>query len=409
MPKFSYNAVNAQSKSATGTVEASSRAAAMEMISKMGLRPISIKEETGRGRSGNIELPFLKTKVKSKDVVVFTRQLSTMVSAGVPLLRALNTLQQQAENKKLQDILADVNKNIQGGMSLADAFGKHPDTFSEIYVNMVRAGEAGGILDDILKRLALQQEKSDSIRKKVKGAMSYPIVLLSITVIAFFALMVFVVPTIGKIVKDLGGPDAELPIITQIMLGLSSFLQNQWYLLIGGAIAAFILFNRYRRTPRGKSQMHHLILRVPAVGVIAQKLAVARFARTFASLLGAGVSVLEAIRVSGGAVGNEAYKEELNKAAQEVKNGKQLSTVLSDSKLFPQIVSQMLAVGEETGQTDTILIKVAEFYEEEVDTMIGSVSSIIEPVMIVVMGSMVGLIAASVMGPISSLSQNIKG
>jgi type IV pilus assembly protein PilC len=408
MTKFTYTAMNAQNKPVNGSVEASSRTAAMEAIGKQGLRPIGIKEDSGK-KPGTINLPFLKSKVKSKDLVIFTRQLSTMVSAGVPLLRALNTLQQQSESKKLQEILAIVNKDVQGGMSLGDAFSKHPTIFSDIYVNMVRAGEAGGILEDILKRLALQQEKSDSIRKKVKGAMAYPSVLMIITILAFFGLMLFVVPTIGKIVKDLGGPDAELPAITQVMLSISGFMQNQWYIMIGVMVGGVILFQRYRKTPKGKSNIHHLVLKLPAVGVIVKKLAVARFARTFASLLGAGVSVLEALRVSGGAIGNMAYKEILDEAANQVKNGKQLSAVLSESNLFPQIVPQMLAVGEETGQTDTILIKVAEFYEEEVDTLIGSISSLIEPVMIVVMGSMVGLIAASVMGPISSLSQNIKG
>ncbi len=408
MPKFTYTALNAQNKTVNGTVEASDRNTAADLLGKQSLRPIGLKEESGKG-GGGINLPFLKPKVKSKDLVIFTRQLSTMVSAGVPLLRALNTLGQQSESVRLREILSGVNKEVQGGTSLGDAFGKYPEVFSDIYVNMVRAGEAGGILEDILKRLALQQEKSDSIRKKVKGAMTYPMVLLTITLGAFLGLMIFVVPTIGKIIKDLGGPDAEMPAITQVMLNISGFLTNQWWLLIIIVIGGVMAFRRYRKTPNGKRVIGGLILKAPAVGVIVQKLAVARFARTFASLMGAGVSVLEALRVSGGAVGNVVYKEALDDAANQVKNGKQLSTVLGGSPLFPQIVSQMLAVGEETGQTDTILIKVAEFYEEEVDTMIGSISSIIEPVMIVIMGSMVGLIAASVMGPISSLSQNIKG
>lgn len=404
MAKFSYSALNAQNKRMTGTVEAANRDAAVEALGKQKLRPIGLKEENPK--AGGFTL--FKSKVKSKDLVIFTRQLSTMVSAGVPLLRALTTLQQQSESKRLSEVLAIVNKDVQGGMALGDAFGKHPDAFSDIYVNMVRAGEAGGILDDILKRLALQQEKSDSIRKKVKGAMTYPMVLLSITVIAFVGLMVFVVPRIGQIVKDLGGPDAELPLITQIMLGISDFMINQWYILIAAIVAGVWLFRRWIKTPGGKRTFNRLILKIPAVGTIVSKLAVARFARTFASLLGAGVSVIEALHVTGGAVGNVIYKESLDKAAKDVKNGKQLSAILTGNQLFPQIVPQMLAVGEETGQTDTILVKVAEFYEEEVDTLIGSISSILEPAMIVVMGSMVGLIAASVMGPISSLATGVQ-
>lgn len=404
MAKFNYSALNKQNKRMTGTVEAANHDAAVKALGKQGLRPIGLKEENPKAGGFNL----FKKKVKSKDLVIFTRQLSTMVSAGVPILRALNTLQQQSESPRLQEVLTIVNKDIQGGMAMGDALGKHPDVFSDIYVNMVRAGEAGGILDEILKRLALQQEKSDSIRKKVKGAMTYPIVLLSITVLAFIGLMIFVIPQIGKIVKDLGGPDAELPMITQVMLGISGFMINQWYILIGLAVGGTWLFRRWVKTPAGKRQFARILLKLPAVGNIISKLAVARFARTFASLLGAGVSVIEALHVTGGAVGNVIYKEAIDKAAEGVKNGKQLSGIIGESKLFPQIVPQMLAVGEETGQTDTILVKVAEFYEEEVDTLIGSISSILEPMMIVIMGSMVGLIAASVMGPISSLATGVK-
>lgn len=404
MPRFAYTALNAQHKTISGALEAADRTAALSLLSKQNLKPISVKLDNAK-KIGNINL--FKAKVKSKDLVIFTRQLSTMVSAGVPLLRALSTLQQQTESKRLAEVLGVVNKDVQGGMSLGDAFEKHPDVFTEIYTNMVRAGEAGGILEDILKRLALQQEKNDSIRKKVKGAMTYPVVLLVITVGAFFGMMIFVVPMIGGIARDLSGGTAELPAITKIMLDISGFMQNQWYIMIGGFVAAVFLIRRYLKTEKGRSRFHHLIIRAPVIGNVVTKLAVARFARTFASLLGAGVSVLEALRVTGKAIGNLAYQEALEEAATAVKNGKQLSETLTGSKLFPQIVPQMLAVGEETGQTDVILVKVADFYEEEVDTLIGSLSSILEPVMIVIMGGMVGLIAASVMSPIANLSNNV--
>lgn len=408
MAKFTYKASTTGNKTITGNIEAATRIAALAALAKQGLHPLSIHQE-GTGTLSKITNFNFKTKVKSKDLVIFTRQLSTMVSAGVPLLRALTTLQTQAESASLKVVLEVVNKDVQGGMGLGDAFAKHPEVFSDIFVNMVRAGEAGGILDEILKRLALQQEKNESIRKKVKGAMTYPMVLLFITVGSFFGLMLFVVPQIGKIVKDLGGPDAELPLITQVMLGISSFMQNQWYIMIAVMVIGTFLFRHYIKTPKGKSRFHHLILKAPVIGTVIQKLAVARFARTFAALLGAGVSMLEALRVTGKAIGNTAYEEEFIRAADAVKNGKQLSDVLAESKLFPAIIPQMIAVGEETGQTDIVLVKVADFYEEEVDTLIDSLSSILEPVMIVIMGTMVGLIAASVMGPISSLSDNIKG
>jgi type IV pilus assembly protein PilC len=221
-------------------------------------------------------------------------------------------------------------------------------------------------------------------------------------------MMLFVIPQIGKILLDLGGPDAKLPAITQAMLGISSFMINYWYICIGGVVGFIFLAKWYLATPQGKSQYHHLILKMPGVGPIIKKIAVARFARTYASLIGAGVSLVEALRVTGEAIGNEVYKEVLTKAVEEVKGGKQLSGALAQANVFPAIVPQMLAVGEETGQTDTILVKVADFYEEEVDASIEGISSIIEPVMIVVMGGLVGLIAVSVMGPIASLSQNVQ-
>ena len=239
--------------------------------------------------------------------------------------------------------------------------------------------------------------------------MTYPMILMIITIGAFFGLMFFVVPTIGKILLDLGGPDAKLPMITQVMLGISGFMTKFWYIVIGGIAGAVFGVRWYLNTPNGKSQFHHVVIKLPAVGPIVQKVAVARFARTYASLIGAGVSILEALRVTGEAIGNEAFKDALMKGADDVKAGKQLSASLAEGKMFPGIVPQMLSVGEETGQTDVILVKVADFYEEEVDAAIAGISSIIEPVMIVVMGGMVGLIAASVMGPIASLSQNIQG
>ncbi|MDB5177947.1 MAG: Type secretion system protein, partial [Candidatus Saccharibacteria bacterium] len=253
------------------------------------------------------------------------------------------------------------------------------------------------------------QEKNATIRKKIKSAMAYPTVLVVIMIVAFFGLMLFVIPQIGKILTDLGGPDAQLPLLTQFMLGLSSVLIHFWFIIIPAIGGTIFLLLRYIKTPAGKSQFHHIILKIPAINTIIRKVAVARFARTFSALMGAGVAVLEALNVTGHAIGNVVYEEALLEAAEKVKGGKQLSEVIeSYDSLFPAIVAQMLSVGEETGQTDTVLVKVADFYEEEVDVAIDGLSAIIEPVMIVIMGSMVGLIAASVMGPIASLSQNIK-
>lgn len=409
MPKFKYVATsnNDSSKTVTGTLDAPDEAAVVAALKKQRIQPLRVTIDGSRSSSfGKL---FGGGKVKSDDLVIFTRQLSAMVGAGVPLLRALNSLEQHAESPALKSILVAVIKDVEGGAPLADALEKHPNTFSDVYINMVRAGEAAGILDDILKRLALQQEKNASIRKKVKSAMAYPMVLMVITVIAFFGLMLFVIPQIGKILLDLGGPDAELPLLTKIMLGISAFSLQWWYILIPAIVGGVFLVLRYIKTPIGKRHFHRLVLKVPAINTIIKKVVIARFARTFSSLNGAGVSILETLTVTSRALGNVIYEDALLEAIEKVKNGQQLSQVLEQDDLFPAIVPQMLAVGEETGQTDVVLLKVADFFEEEVDTSINSLSSIIEPVMIVIMGSAVGLIAASVMGPIASLSQNIKG
>ncbi len=408
MPRFSYTATDAQHNVIKGKTELPDRSSVISALSKQNLRPISIKQLKDQKASMDLNNLFGGAKVKQSELVTFTRELSAMVGAGVPLLRSLSSIQKHTEDKALEKVLAAVVKDVEGGKMLGEALNSHPETFNDIYVNMVRAGESAGILDDILKRLALQQEKSAAIRKKIKSAMAYPLVLISITILAFFGLMIFVVPQIGKIVKDLGGPDAQLPAITQAMLAISGVITTYWYIIfpvIGALVFGGI---QYIKTARGKRQFHGLILKLPGIKTIVRKIAISRFARTFSALIGAGVAVLEALDVTSRAVGNVHYEEALQKAAEEVKNGKSLSATIGVNPLFPAIVAQMLAVGEETGQTDTVLVKVADFYDEEVDLAIESVSSIIEPVMIIGMGGMVGLIAASVMLPIAQLSQNVE-
>lgn len=406
MTKFSYVATDSHNNIVNGSVDMADRAAVIGALRKQGLRPLSVRD--GIKKSVLSTSLFGAGKVKSDALVMFTRQLSAMVGAGVPLLRALGSLEAHSESPALKRILGVIIKDVEGGAPLADALSKHKETFSDVYVNMVRAGEAAGILDDILKRLAMQQEKSASMRKKIKSAMTYPMVLMFITVGAFFGLMIFVIPQIGSIIKDMGGEDAELPLLTTIMLEISSAIINYWFIvfpIIGALIYALL---RYIKTPKGKRLFHQFVLKFPGVGGIVRKVAIARFTRTFSALMGAGVAVLEALAVTSRAVGNTVFEEAIMQASEEVKNGKPLSEVIEENPLFPAIVAQMLSVGEETGQTDTVLVKVADFYEEEVDVAIDGISSIIEPVMIVFMGSMVGVIAASVMMPIAGLSQSIK-
>lgn len=405
MAKFNYTALNKEGKKITGTIEASNASIAARTLQQKDLRPITL--QPFKSHVSLSKLSITTKKVGLKDLVIFTRQLSTMINAGVPLAKSLATLRAQTENETFKKCIAQVSKDVEGGMPFADAIEKHPQVFSPIYINMVRAGEAGGILDTILKKLALQQEKDARIRGKFKSAMTYPAILFSITIIVFMILMVFVMPRIGSIIKDLGGEDATLPILTQIMLAISGFMVNQWYIMLILVVGGTYLLRRYIKTPAGRQKKDELLLKLPVLSMIIRKVAIARFARTFASLIGAGVTVIESLEVTAKAIGNTVIEKELMNASEEVTNGSQLSEPLANSKVFPPIVSQMMAIGEETGQTGEILVKVADFYEEEVDATVDSLSSILEPIMIVVMGVMVGLIAASVIGPISNLSTQI--
>lgn len=403
MGKYKYKASTKDGHNINGNIEASSKKAALDTLKKQGLMPLLISEAKVKG-----EIKFLNSKkVKTKSVVIFTRQLSTMISAGVPITKAMATLEEQTESKYFKSVINDIAKQVEGGQTIGDSMAKYPNVFGDVYINMVKAGETGGILDDILKRLAYQAEKNESMKKKIKSAMTYPTVIVFIAIGAFFAITMFILPKIGGVLKDLGGPNAKLPPLTRFMLGLSDFMQHNAIPIVIVSAVVIILIRRYIKTPKGKYQFHALLLKIPVLKQIITKVAVARFARTFSSLLSSGVGVLESIRVTSGAIGNKVIEKELMEASKEVQAGHQLSEPLSHSVYFPKIVSQMLAIGEETGQIDTILVKVADFYEEEVDTVIDNLSSIIEPVMIVSLGAMVGLLAASVMGPLASVGNNI--
>jgi type IV pilus assembly protein PilC len=403
MPQYNYTGLSSDGIQISGVLAAPSREAAVVSIRQQGTKPIHVAEAKLKKKLG----PSFGNKVSIKDLTVFTRELSTMIDAGVPLPRGLETLSQQADNKFFKKVIDGIHHDIESGMQLADAMSKYPGVFSEVYVNMIRAGEAGGILDDIMKRLATQVEKDAAIRHKIKSAMAYPMVILVITVVAFFGIMLFIMPKISEIIASLAGPNAKLPIYSQMMMDMSHFVKNNiFFIVIIGALICWG-FTHYINTDKGKFWWHGFLLNVPIFGKVMSKIIVARFSRTFASLMGSGVTVLMALDVTGKAVGNHVIKKELEDVAQAVKNGQPLGKQLMQVKYFPPIVGQMMSVGEETGKIDEILIKVADFYEEEVDSVIDGLASIIEPIMIVLLGGLVGLIAASVMGPIAGLSKQI--
>ena len=403
MPDYSFTARQQSGKVQKGTLTAHDRSAAIAALRSKQLTPIVVKEAGGVSLSMNISIPGF-SGVKAKDRVIFTRELSTMINAGVPIVRALNVLKEQNESIPLKKVLDDITEDVQGGKPLSVAIARHPKVFSTIYINMVKAGETGGILDEVLQRLAHQEEKDAALEAKIRSAMAYPTVVFSVTILAFFILMTFIVPKIGTILGQLTN-GKKLPVYTTALLSLSNFMKQPVFIfsvLIGVPIAVFFL-RRYIKTEKGRYKWHSLILRIPIVKVIITKAAVARFARIFASLMSAGVSIVESIDTTAGSIGNAVIEKELRDCSKAVEAGHELSAELKKSKYFPPIVAQMLSVGEETGKTDEVILKIAEFYEEEVDIAVNTLSSIIEPVMIILLGTMVGIIAISVYAPIAQL------
>ncbi|HVE81132.1 MAG TPA: type II secretion system F family protein [Candidatus Dormibacteraeota bacterium] len=404
MATFAYTAKDKKGELKKGTLIAADQSSAAANLIDKGLTPILVKEEVAKTASGlNLRLPF-GSRIKLVEKVIFSRQFATMINAGVPIVQSLAILEKQTTSRKFKAAIGDTAKKVEGGSTLSAALAAHPDVFSPVYVNMVKAGESGGLLDQVLDRLATQQEKDAEIVGKVRGAMIYPAVITSVTVAAFFFLMVVIVPKLSAIFEGLGG---ELPIYTKIMLLISSSLINYGLFLLAGLVVMVVLFIRFVRTPSGKRVFDRFLLRLPIFGQIIVKVNIARFARTFGSLMSSGLSVLDALQSTATALNNTVFQDGLKEVAKEVKAGKPISETIAKNEVFPPIVAQMLAVGEETGQLDSILIKLAEFYEKEVDAVIAGLTSIIEPILILVLGGMVGFIVISVFGPLSSLNEAI--
>lgn len=406
MASFTYTAKTAENRMQNGTISAPTRAAAIKSLVDHHLTPVLVKESGRRkGDLKNLKLPFLKPKVKTKDLVIMTRQLATMVNAGVPIVRSLQTLHTQTESVALKETLTKIIAQVEDGQSLSAALAQHPKAFSVVYINMIKAGEAGGILDQILDRLAFQLEKDHDMKGKIKGAMIYPAVIMCITFGAFIFLMTGIVPKLKEIFDQFG---ADLPLNTRVMLAISgAFVKYGVFMAIAFVAGVFLLI-RLLRKPKPKKKLHKLILKMPILGQVALKISVARFSRTFSSLTSAGVSVLDGLNVTADAMGNVIIKEGLKGSAEKVKNGQPISDSIDEAQIFPPIVSQMIAVGEETGQVDKVLEKVADFYEKEVDRVINSLTSIMEPFLIVFLGGLVGLIIASVFGPIANLTNVVE-
>ena len=345
-------------------------------------------------------------KVKDKDIVVFTRQFATMIDAGLPLVQALEILSTQVENKSFSKVLAQVKIDVESGSTYADALKKHPRVFSELYANMVAAGEAGGILDTILNRLAAYIEKAMKLKKKVKGAMVYPAVVSSIAVMVIAVIMIFVVPTFSKMFTTLGG---TLPLPTRLVMNLSNFIAGIGGLLVAGAIVAIVVFIvRFRRTEKGQHITDKILLRLPIFGILINKVAVAKFTRTLGTLVSSGVPILDGLEITAKTSGNKVIEYAIMEVRKGVMGGKTLAEPITKAKVFPPMVTHMIAVGESTGALDAMLGKIADFYDDEVDASVSNLTAMMEPMLMVFLGGAVGFIVVAMYLPIFKLITLIK-
>jgi type IV pilus assembly protein PilC len=382
---FTYRAATRQGDILQDQMEGSDTMAVASELRQQGVLVIDIKEQSVAQK--DILEPF--KKVKLGDLVVFTRQFATMINAGLPIVRALYILSEQTENPKLKDVVVLVRKDVEAGLSLSEALDKHPKVFNRLYVEMVRAGEIGGILDEVLLRVADQLEGDQELRRKVKSAMTYPIIVLIIAVLAASFMLIFIVPVFAKMFEDLGG---TLPLPTRVAMGISDVLTSIFGVFIYGAlIAAVFGFLRWKNTENGRKVWGRASLRIPAkIGDVIQKVALARFARTLGTLSAAGVPILQAIEITAVSSGNWVMENALLKSRDAIREGIPIYKPLEDEPVFPPMVTRMIAVGEETGDIDGMLGKIADFYESEVDATVKALTSIIEPLMIVVVGGIVG-------------------
>jgi type IV pilus assembly protein PilC len=404
MTNFAYKALDARGTQAAGEIEGESKAAVAAALRNRGLTVLDLNEV--KAGWGQIQLGG---RIKAKDLTVFSRQFATMVNSGLSMLRCLYVLEEQTPNKKLAAVITDVRADVEAGISLSDALEKHPKVFSKLYVSMVRAGELGGILDEVLNRLATQLEKEDSIRRAVKSAMVYPVLIGSFAIIVLLGMVLFLIPIFAKMYKDLG--NAQLPFLTRIMMGVSkAMLTFPWNIVIFALIIAAVYgLLRFKRTDRGTHIWDRFKLHIPmGIGEIIRKLAVARFSRTLGTLITSGVPILQAIEITGQAAGNVVIEDAMGEVQQSVKEGQSITAPLEKVSVFPAMVTQMISVGEETGSLDAMLGKIADFYEDEVNAAVKSLTSILEPILMLFVGALVGTVVISMYLPIFNMMNVVK-
>jgi type IV pilus assembly protein PilC len=411
MAKFAYKALNKEGKEIFGVIESDSQALAVNDIRSMGLYPTQVRdakksdERRARKEKGGIS-EFYIGGLRQKQIMVMTRQMATLIDAGLPLLRSLNVLIAQQKPCKLRDVLREVSADIQQGATFAESLGKHPKAFDRLYVNMVRAGEVGGMLEVVLNRLAVFMERRQALKRKVRGALIYPIAVIVIATGIVSFLLVKVVPVFAEVFSDFGG---TLPAPTQFLMAAGDFMQYRWWMLLLIVNCTIMSIKILGKSKYVKSAMDRVVLKVPLIGDLVTKVAVARFARTLGTLITSGVPILQALKITKETIGNEVLQNAVQRVHDSIKEGETIAAPLDESKVFPAMVVNMIDVGEETGSLDAMLMKVADIYDAEVEAAVEAMLALMEPMIIIVLGGVIGFIVVSLYLPIFSLGDAISG
>ncbi len=404
MPVFEYVGMNRNSgQKISGTIEAATQTAGMSLLRERGLMVTSIQPSKSKARS---KTRGRRKKVSIDDLVIFCRQMSTIVNAGLPLIEGLNILGEQMENPTFRSVVRQIEKDVEGGDTLTDALARHPRIFSALFINLVKAGEASGMLDEILRQLSTYLEKAAALQRKVKSAMIYPIVVLTIAAVVIVVLMVWVVPVFEEVFEAFG---SQLPWPTQVLVNISHFMRDYWYALLGAVIGVIWLAKRYFSTEKGRWQIDTFCLNLPVLGTLFRKVAVAKFSRTFSTLLRSGVNILVSLEIVAKTSGNKVVEYAINDMRDSIKEGESIAGPLKESGVFPPMVTRMIDIGERTGSLDEMLTKIADFYEEQVDTAVEGLTQMLEPFILVFLGVVVGGILIAMYLPIFKISTIIKG
>jgi type IV pilus assembly protein PilC len=408
---FTFRALDLAGSATAGELEAESKAQVSEQLRQKGLIVLDVSE-----KSNPIKIEDVMRRWKSVDMrelAVFSRQFATLVASGMPMLRTLSTLEEQSKDEEIKEAVASLREDVEAGSTLEQAMERHPRVFDRLFRAMVRSGEQSGRLDEALDRIAFQVEKQDALRRQVKSAMMYPALVFGFAVVVLLAIVMFVIPVFAAIFKELGEENPEeatgLPLPTQLCVGASDLLTGYWFVLLPSLILGFWLFFRWKKTERGKDQWDRFILRLPfKIGDVIQKIALARWSRTFSGSVSSGVPMLQSIKLTGDTAGNVVVEKAMDDVYTSVKTGGSLAAPITQHDIFPPMVGHMVAVGEETGQLETMLSKIADFYEAEVDAKVKALTALIEPVMIVFVGGMVGFIVISMYLPMFSIYEHIR-